>query len=192
MTKLKKLDFASAQAIITTQECQTHVSEIHGALVGLVCSGFSFEDQSYLPLMRDMFNSSDKFTDKIEKTMVQMYSEIWTDVSDDNYTFQLLIPDDDDSIIERAHGLATWVQGFNLGFALQLKDNKINSSDVKEIIGDFSEIANLASNDMDEDEDAEHAFFEISEYVRISALYCFTELGQQPNPNKKNENTTIH
>ncbi|MGB0937863.1 MAG: UPF0149 family protein [Colwellia sp.] len=192
MTKTNKIDFASAQAVITTQECQTHVSEIHGALVGLVSSGFNFEDQSYLPLMRDMFNSGDKFTAKVEKTIEQMYSEIWTDILDDEYTFQLLIPDDDDSIIERAHALATWVQGFNLGFALQLKSNKINSSDVKEIIGDFSEIANLASEDMDEGESAEQDFFEISEYVRISALYCFTELGQQPPNIEKNENTTIH
>jgi hypothetical protein len=34
---------------------------------------------------------------------------------------------------------------------------------------------------MDEDEDTEQAYFEIAEYVRISALLCFSELATPPN-----------
>jgi yecA family protein len=191
MTKIQKIDFASAQAVITTQELQAHASEIHGVLAGLVCSGFLFEDQSYLPMLRDMFNSGDKFSSAMEKTITQMYNEMWTDILDDDYTFQLLLPDDDDSITERGHALGTWVQGFNLGFGLQNKDSAVSSSDVKEVLSDFAEIANLSS-EMEEDEESEQAFFEISEYVRISALLCFSELGTQPNTNEKNDNTTIH
>ena len=43
---------------------------------------------------------------------------------------------------------------------------------------------------MEEDEDTEQAFFEISEYVRISALLCFTELGTSPEV--KEEPKTLH
>ena len=53
------------------------------------------------------------------------------------------------------------------------------SEDVKEVLVDFGEIANL-SDEMEENEATEQAYFEIAEYVRISALLCFTELGAPP------------
>ena len=81
------------------------------------------------------------------------------------------------------------MQGFNLGFGLQQTKNAALSEDVKEVLVDFGEIANL-SDEMEEDEDTEQAFFEIAEYVRISALLCFTELGSPPAPQDKK--TTLH
>ena len=71
-------------------------------------------------------------------------------------------------------------QGFNLGFGLQQKDSPVVSDEVKEVLTDFGEIANL-SDEMEEDEDTEQAYFEIAEYVRISALLCFSELATPPN-----------
>jgi len=75
---------------------------------------------------------------------------------------------------------------------LQQKDSPVVSNDVKEVLTDFGEIANL-SDEMEEDEDTEQAFFEIGEYVRISALLCFSELATPPNAKSADdENKTIH
>jgi uncharacterized protein YgfB (UPF0149 family) len=66
------------------------------------------------------------------------------------------------------------------------------SDDVKEVLTDFGEIANL-SDEMEEDEDTEQAYFEISEYVRISALLCFTELASPPiKKEDSEEKKTLH
>jgi len=193
-----KVDFASAQAVITTENIKAHASEVHGVLAGLVCAGFAFEEQSYLGILDDLLDFSPQGSDgfpKAAKTLVkQMYSELWTDILDDTYTFQLILPDDDDSLVERGHALGVWVQGFNLGFGLQQKDSPLTSSEVKEVLIDFAEIANI-SEEMEENEDSEQAFFEISEYVRISALLCFSELGTLPTNsanNRANTNDTIH
>ena len=188
-----RLDFASAQAIITTENIKAHASEIHGVLTGLICAGFPFEDQSYLAMLNDLFNNGEGFPKKIKATVKQMFSELWTDILDDAYSFQLLLPDDDDSIVERGHALGAWVQGFNLGFGLQQKDNPVVSEEVKEVLTDFAEIANL-SDEMEEDEATEQAYFEINEYVRISALLCFSELAALPTKSgdDKQESSTIH
>ncbi len=194
-----KLDFASVQAIITSENVKVHASEAHGVLTGLVCAGFTFEDQSYVALLDDMLDfttqNNEDFPKAVKAVIKQMFSELWTDILDDAYTFQLMVPDDDDSLVERGNALGHWVQGFNLGFGIQQKDNAVSSSEVKEVITDFAEIANL-SNELEEDEDTEQAFFEISEYVRISALLCFSELGTLPTgtsatPNI-DSNNTIH
>jgi len=188
-SKTNKVDFSSAQAVITTENVQAHASEIHGVLTGLICAGFTFEDQMYLSMLNDMFNNGDGFPKVVKNTIEQMYSELWTDILDDAYTFQLLLPDDDETLAERGNALGMWVQGFNLGFGLQQKDKAVASEEVKEVITDFAEIANL-SDDMDEDEESERAFFEIGEYVRISALLCFRELGTPPTQSSSTDDNT--
>jgi len=168
------------QAILTSEDVKSHASELHGVLTGLVCAGFEFEDQGYLVMLHDLFNEGDGFPVAVKKAIKQMYNELWNGILDDSYSFSLLLPDDDDSMAERGHALSVWVQGFNLGFGLQQKDTPVVSDEVKEVLTDFVEIANL-SDEMEEDEDTEQAYFEIGEYVRISALLCFSELATPPN-----------
>lgn len=192
-TQNNNIDFASAQAVISTENVKAHASEIHGVLAGLVCAGFPFEDQGYLAMLNDLFNNGEGLPANVKSTVKQMFSELWTDILDDVYSFQLMLPDDDDTIVERGHALSVWVQGFNLGFGLQQKNSPVVSPEIKEVLTDFAEIANL-SDEMEEDEANEQAYFEISEYVRISALLCFSELGALPTKSVNNgeEGSTVH
>lgn len=183
------LDFSSVQAIITAESVNLHSSELHGVLTGLICAGFTFESNDYLPMINDLFNNGEGLPNKLKAVIKLMFSDIWTNILDDSYTFQMMLPDDDDSLVERGNALSTWVEGFNLGFGLQQKNTAIVSADVKEVLNDFIEIANL-SEEMEEDEVSEQAFFEIAEYVRISALLCFSELGNLPEDNNAAE--TLH
>ena len=173
------LDFSSVQAIITAESLEVHGAELHGVLTGLVCAGYEFENVDYLSIINDLFNNGEGLPSRLKQTVKHMFNEVWQKILDDSYSFQLLLPDDDDTIVERGHALSMWVQGFNLGFGLQQKDKAILSEDIRELVSDFAEIANL-SDEMEEDEVTEQAYYEIAEYVRISALLCFTELGSPP------------
>jgi len=189
MSNDSSLDFASVQALITTENVKIHGAELHGVLTGLVCAGYTFESDDYLIMINDLFNNGEGIPSKLRIMVKLLFGQVWKDILDDSYGFSLLLPDDDDSLLERAHALGAWVQGFNLGFGLQQKNKAVLSEDVKEVLTDFAEIANL-SDEIDEDETTEQAYFEISEYVRISALLCFTELGSPPET--KNEQETLH
>ncbi|XQW83922.1 UPF0149 family protein [Thalassotalea piscium] len=186
MTDDSSLDFASVQAIITTENVKAHAAEVHGVLTGLVCAGYCFESSDYINLINDMLNNGEGLPNKLKGMIKLMFSEVWQTILDDSYGFKLLLPDDDDSIEERGHALGIWVQGFNLGFGLQQKNQTALSEDVKEILTDFGEIANL-SDEFEDDEATEQAYYEISEYVRMSALLCFTELGSPPDTSTKPE-----
>jgi len=189
MSDNNELDFASVQALITTEDVKIHGSELHGVLTGLVCGGYSFEGSDYLTMLNDLFNNGEVLPNQLRMTVKLLFGQVWQNILDDSYSFNMLLPDDDDSLVERAHALGAWVQGFNLGFGLQQKNNATFSDDVKEVLTDFSDIANL-SDEIEEDETTEQAYFEISEYVRISALLCFTELGVPPE--QKSQSETIH
>ena len=189
MSNDSSLDFAEIQATITAEGIKIHGAELHGVLTGLVCAGYTFENDDYLKMINDLFNNGEGLPSKLKTAVKLLFGQVWHKILDDSYSFSLLLPDDDDSLLERAHALGAWVQGFNLGFGLQQKNKAALSDDVKEVLTDFVEIANL-SDEIDEDETTEQAYFEISEYVRISALLCFTELGSPPEP--KNEKETLH
>lgn len=183
------LDFASVQATLTAESAELHAAEVHGMLTGLICAGYSFESNNYTPLIEDMFNSGEALSPDVRITIKLLFSQVWQSILDDSFAFALLLPDDDESLLERGHALGAWVQGFNLGFGLEQKNKAVLSDDVKEVLNDFAEIANL-SEEIEENEDTEQAYFEVAEYVRISALLCFTELGTPPE--QKNESETLH
>jgi hypothetical protein len=176
----QKIDFATAQACLTTEGIIAHASEIHGALTGLVSAGLTYEDNSYLTLITDMFNNGEPLSHSVQALITNLFDQLWQNIVDDNYGFTLLLPDDDDSLAERSNGLCLWVQGFTLGFGLQQKNTQTLPDEIKEILQDFVEIANLSSDIEEDDEDSEQAFYEIVEYVRLSALLCFSELGVAP------------
>ncbi|PCI59933.1 MAG: hypothetical protein COB35_10220 [Gammaproteobacteria bacterium] len=190
-------DFSTLQALISSEGVQLHASEVHGVLTGLICGGFTFEgsygntddkpadhksatdNSSYLALITDLLNNGDSLPNSLNEAFQRLYNELWQAILNDDFSFTPLIADDDDTLAERSQGLCNWVQGFTLGFGLQQKNTNELSADVQDVLSDFVEIANL-SDDIDEDEDSEQAFFEISEYVRISALLCFAEHGVSP------------
>lgn len=183
------LDFATVQATFTAQSAEFHAAEVHGMLTGLICAGFSFENSNYTTLIEDMFNNGESLSPEVRINIKLMFSQVWQSILDDSYSFALLLPDDDESIVERSHALGVWVQGFNLGFGLEQQKTASLSDDVKEVLQDFAEIANLIS-ETEENEEVEQAYFEVSEYVRISALLCFTELGTPPE--QKNKSESLH
>ncbi|MGJ8693415.1 MAG: UPF0149 family protein [Thalassotalea sp.] len=181
--------FSTFQAVISANSVIAHAAEIHGTLTGLICCGLAFESNDYVAILNDCYNNGEPLPKEVKEMVKTIYSEIWQAILDDSFGFQLMLPDDDDSIGERSVALSSWVQGFNLGFGLQHKDMPVTSEEVKEVIADFAEIANL-SDEVDDEEASEQAYFEIAEYVRISSFLIFSELGEIPVDTNKQE--TIH
>ena len=181
--------FSTFQSVLASNGVIAHAAEIHGTLTGLICCGLSFESDDYIPMINDCYNNGESFPKPVQDTIKTLYSEIWQNILDDSFGFQMMLPDDDESIAERSHALSVWTQGFSLGFGLQHKVMPATSDDVKEVIADFAEIANL-SDEVDDNEASEQAYFEIGEYVRISALLIFSELGDAPIDSSKPE--TLH
>lgn len=189
MSQPNKLDFSSIQNQISNQESPLHASELHGVITGLICAGFQYERDDYHAIVNDMFNNGSPLSKESRTAVGALYASVWQFLLDDSYSFQPLLPDDDEAIDDRSHALSMWVQGFNLGFGIVQNKNAVVSDDVQEVLKDFSEIANL-STEVDEDEENEQALFEIQEYVKVSALMIFAELGNLPEDKPSNE--TLH
>ena len=103
--------------------------------------------------------------------------------------FELLLPDDNELIEERA---MPWARGavpsLPVGsFGKDLKRQK-SLEDVRQALEDLSEIARIEAGG--QDETLEKAFADVSEHVRLAALLVATELsGYQ---HKDPEKATVH
>ena len=87
--------------------------------------------------------------------------------------FQLLLPEDDDSLLDRVDHLGRWCQGFLTGFGLAGSALKIDE-ELAEGLRDIAAIAQVGANEDDAALDSsENDFFSICEYVRLLAVEIF-------------------
>jgi yecA family protein len=152
-------------------------AEVHGILCGMLAGGMTLDDQNWIEALADVTNQGEPFAEDLKRIIIETYNQICQQFIEPDFALTLCLPDDASPINERGQALTHWVQGFLLGFGLHQADLTKCTEDVKEALEDFSQIARM-DEQMSEDEESEQAFFEVVEYVRISAMLCFNELGK--------------
>lgn len=165
-------------------------AELHGMLTGLLASGQRASGNEWLPILADLANDGEEFSPAMKGRLEQLGKTIRADLGCPEISFQTLLPSDDELLADRLVALTEWAQCFLVGFAVNQQNLQKASADLREGIQDLAEIARLAP-DAVADEESERSFYEIAEYVRITAIMCFGELGQMPPP-KPTANSTIH
>lgn len=165
-------------------------AELHGMLSGLVASGAPAEEKEWQGLLSDLANEGQPFSVSMRTLLRDLNEQIASDLADPELGFQLLLPGDEDPLRERLKGLTDWVESFLVGFGVNQQNLAQASEDLQEAINDMAEIARL-SDDVEGDEEGERAFYEVCEYVRISAIMCFNELAKLTTPGAP-YNQTIH
>lgn len=104
---------------------------------------------------------------------------------DEEFGFQLFLPDDETEIYQRVQALAEWCRGFLAGYALLLQQDSPGGldSDSSESLRDMAAIAEAAVDAEADEEESETHFYEISEYLRFAALNLFmNRLGDDDPP----------
>ena len=95
----------------------------------------------------------------------------------DEMEFQLLLPDDDAVLMERALALSQWCQGFLYGFGTGgAVPREQLSAEVEEVLRDLTHISQAAVETGAEAEEEEQAYAEIVEYVRAGVQLIHDEL----------------
>ncbi|WP_218310054.1 UPF0149 family protein [Alteromonas antoniana] len=171
------LDYDGVTNRLSQQGVKVDAAEIHGILCGMMAGGMSITDQKWLDALSDTTNSGDPFNQEAEQLLTSLFNQTGQQLLEAEFALQLMLPDDKAPINDRGAALISWVQGFMLGFGLYQQDLMQCSDDVREALQDFADIARM-EEPMTEDEESERALDEVIEYVKISALLCYSELGQ--------------
>lgn len=182
MSKDPLPNFEKINQILEAAELFSNASETHGVLSGLICGGVKLDDQSWRSHFNDVVNEGLGLPLKAKKLVELIYGQVVNQFTDDGLGFDLLLPNDDVPLDERAESMAQWAQGFLVGFGLVQQGLNDAPSDVQELIRDIRDISQVSLDFEQEDEESEIAFSEIVEYLRVGAMLCFNTFSRKPIP----------
>ncbi len=159
--------------------------EIHGVIAGLICAGAGDEPGKWRTLLHDLVNEGHAFSSPLSEDVADLYQDTLQTLVSEELELQLLMPADDESLQERAAALTEWASGFLTGFGAVVEGFDKTSDELKEMLRDVAEIARLGVSEEDEDDDElANEFEHLIEYVRITALNAYAEIGQHNAPRK--------
>lgn len=145
-------------------------SEAHGLLCGLACAGvttdtirtraylFQLDEREHIDIIEGMFGLVER------------------DLLDQAFGFELMLPPEDASQLERGEGLSSWCQGFLQGICHDNADVMTSSSpSVNEALEDILNIGHIEL-DPDQPEANERSLSELEEFLRVAVQLIYDEL----------------
>jgi len=190
-TELSAPDFEQLANLLLEEGAVTFSpSELHGILVGQIAAGQRFESASLAQFCAQQIDLDRLSQPNTASNLDLLYKQMLGQMESGNFELELMLPDDEHSLTQRAEQLGFWVSGFIAGFGLGAGESASRlSTEAQESIGDLVQIAQIET-DSETDED-EGLLMEVEEYVRMAAMLLFTECNA-PTENAEIASPTIH
>lgn len=156
--------------LLTSQGQALSPAELHGLLAGHSCAGAGFEPGPWLNNAAQLFDGD--IPASLQPALTGLQEMLKTELAaDDCMAITLLLPGDDDSLELRTAALGQWCQGFLSGFGGSIGQRKL-SAEAREILEDYVAVAQITDGEAADDETS---FMEVSEYLRMTAVFLYTE-----------------
>ncbi len=155
-------------------------AEAHGSLCGLLCGLGAGAEAAWLADTLPESPANPTVTEQATNLLKSLAANTRGALEDVQMTFQPLLPDDAEALMQRVDALAQWCQGFNHGLFVAARtsaaEDEIRSGNTAEIVSDFAEMAQVAVGPDEADAEGEAAYAELVEYVRVSVQLVYEEL----------------
>lgn len=156
----------------------TGLAEAHGVLVGLACGAAELRFDRWFEEVFEPLEEDDTLARRYAGEMQALFDTTLAMLADEEVSFMPMLPETQNQLSERADALGQWCRGFSYAVSLSaFEPSRVLSQDAQELLGDFAAIARAGHDDEDGHEDeAELAFAELEEYVRVGVLLIHGEL----------------
>ena len=157
--------------------------EMHGLMTGWLCVNAVDQTMWQVALFPDIAVAAD---------LTEVFVETAKALAAEDFSFDLLLPEEDVPLLQRGKALVIWCQSFLTGFGLTgFGIDRLKT--IAEPVHDLSEIAKLDYAELSDDsQDDEIAFIEVSEYVRMAVMLIYTEILITKGKGNKKSDETIH
>jgi len=147
-------------------------SEAHGILCGSISSAGKAQFQDWVrQVLGQPPVPGDVLMTEVADLLEEVFVESETGMASDLYEFELLLPDDDQSLSDRVRALGEWCDGYLLGFSTGRELSNITVPvEVDDVIKDLVEFSNVDANVDEASELDEQALMEVVEYIRTNVL----------------------
>lgn len=178
-------DISQLESLLFNIDAAFGAIESHGVLCGMLCAQGTMDASKWMLQVLGEHEESSAILQQAGEKLLQMHQVSVEQMNNSDVKFELMLPDDDEPLEARVEALGNWCQGFVYGLAAGgVKQDTELPEDSKELIGDILEIsrAGYAIDDDEPDTDIEDidedeiAYMEVSEYVRMGVLLIYEEL----------------
>lgn len=183
----ENLSYIGMESLLRRVDCQYSAAEVQGTACGLLAVNLNADAELWYGQIFQERDKENIFQQDISHELNRYLQVLRVQMQDSNFDFSLLLPEDDESLADRAEAMQEWTQGFLLGIALAGLQNLGDlPEDSKELVDDFIEISKAGQFDTSDEDESEDAYLHIVEYLRMGVLLIAEEL--QPS----SSSATIH
>jgi uncharacterized protein YgfB (UPF0149 family) len=169
--------YGELQAALGAAPSGSTAAEAHGTLCGLLCAGAVDLPEAWVRnTLADIEDYSYGGPADARDLLEAVHAATVDGLEGDQMRFELLLPDDDVALDDRAAALAAWCNAFLYGLAMRgLRPMEELPDELREILADFSEIGRAGVAEEEAEEVGESAYAELVEYVRVGVQIVFDE-----------------
>jgi uncharacterized protein YgfB (UPF0149 family) len=170
-----QVTFPEVARVLQTLQSSVAAAESHGCLCGALCTTQQYTMESWLDELVAEPQGAPPTEDQAPLRL--LFADTLRALRGDEMEFQLLLPDDDAPLVERAAALSQWCQGFLYGFGTgdPVPRDEL-AGEVEEVLRDLTHISQASVETGADAEEEEQAYAEIVEYVRAGVQLIHDEL----------------
>lgn len=167
-------DYRQLADCIEAARLEYSAAEIHGILAGMLCGRTGSWQQILLAETDPADPQVQECASRLENLLLFTAEELRSG----QIPLQLMLPDEQASVTERAGAIRDWSQGFLFGFGLagEQKQQLLNS-DAGEALQDFTEIARMNVENFGKLQETEEALMQLEEYLWVATSLIWHEAG---------------
>lgn len=159
-------------------------AELHGVICGYLAAGGGRDGEAYLRALLANRHADD--TREAALALFDLLTISQHQLSDFGFDFDLLLPEDDAPLFERAQAFSEWCEGFTQGLTISGLDcNALETEEAQDAVQHVTEFADLDYEGLQVDEEDERALMEVIEYTRMAVLSIHAEVQPQDDDAKK-------
>lgn len=204
-TDLKMPEFDELASVFWRLGALHSPSHVQGHLTGQLAAGGKVDTDEWLQLACKVMDAVDQPSGDDARLILAVHLATASQLEGGQLDFQLILPEDPVSLMERTQCLGDWCKGFLAGFAYEGKQQQLAkgtqqySKDVSEALTDLAAISQISMEDEEFADGQESDYFEVMEYVRLAAINVFLDCNQQANQggiappeDKPTDSDTLH
>jgi uncharacterized protein YgfB (UPF0149 family) len=173
------INYAQVQRLLSESRAVTEPAEAHGTLAGALCATGAYRLEDWLA---EILPEGDA-PGAVAQLLRGIYNETCAALAGTEMQFELLMPDDEESLERRTEALALWCNGFVYGLGTSgAPDPQRLPGEAGEIVRDLAQIMRAGVDEREGPEANEAALAELVEFVRVGVQLVFEELGALRQP----------
>lgn len=191
---MSDFDYQSITSALQRLEIAADAAECHGAMSSVICltgeAGLQPWLSAHFPEIEHAIAEGNALAGETRQLIAELYQQVLQQLQRGQFDYELLMPEDTESLAMRTEALANWCQGFLLGLRCSgVSDISKFNGDLAEILEDITEISQVSGGGLEDTEEEERSWTELVEYLRVGVmLFCETLQA----PNRTGQTSTVH